>query len=121
MRSVEAGEGEDHPISALEELLDTEITAIQSADFTGLDAFADRKEALLAALTSGPAPEPRAIERLRAKARRNAAALDAAGRGLRAAGRRMAELARAGRPETYDAGGRRKGLAPATGKLEHRA
>ena len=119
--AIERGGGEAKPIAALETLLDTEMQAIRRADFSGIARFAERKEALLSALTSAPAPAPEALERLRRKARRNASALEAVGQGLRAAARRLGELAGAATPETYDAEGRRTGLGPSATRLEHRA
>lgn len=109
------------PLSALEDLLSTEAEAARRADFGSLAELAARKEALLEALLAGPAPEPGRLEALRHKARRTAAVLQAARRGLRAARRRIAELQKAGDPETYAADGRRQGLEPAQGTLERRA
>lgn len=112
---------ETAPLVALEALLDVEMAAVRHANFTGLDGLSTRKEALLAELVEGPAPAAAALDRLRQKARRNAAALLAARRGLRAARRRIAELQTAESPETYGPDGRRTGLGPTAGQLEHRA
>ncbi|WP_127901258.1 flagellar biosynthesis protein FlgN [Solirhodobacter olei] len=109
------------PMQALSDLLESEMDLIRRADFPGLDGVAERKEALLAALLAGPAPAPEALERLRNQALRNAGALEAARQGLRAAARRLAEIAGSTRPQTYDAEGRRNGLAPGAGQLERRA
>lgn len=116
------GQSEDTPpIVALEVLLEDEVETLRRADFATLSHLIARKEALLEALGSGPPPGPAALDRLRRKAERNGQLLLAARRGLHAARRRIAELAQAARPETYDATGQRQGLAPPAGSLEHRA
>ncbi len=112
---------EDSPIDALVQLLDAELDCVRKAEFDRLDGFTGRKEALLQALTSGPAPDASKLARLRQKARRNAEALDAARLGLQAARRRIAELVQSARPETYGADGRRLGLTPASSRIERRA
>ncbi|MBI1217226.1 MAG: hypothetical protein GC186_01655 [Rhodobacteraceae bacterium] len=109
------------PLTALMALLETEVDLLRRFDFAHLGALAAQKSALLDALIAAPPPESSALERLRARARRNATLLQAAGRGVRSARRRLADLRRAAAPETYDARGRRNGLGPSTGTMEHRA
>ena len=108
-------------LHALMALLDAEVDVLRRFDFSDLDAIARRKADLLDALVAAPPPDPIALERLRACARRNAILLQAAGRGVRSARRRMAELRRAVAPETYDARGHRYGLGPAAGTIERRS
>ncbi len=110
------------PLPALEALLDAEMRALAEADFSGLDALAQRKAALLEALEDGLPPLPEELEHLRAKARRNAVCILAARRGLGAARRRLVELSqmRDG-AETYDARGQRAVTLSGVARLEHRA
>jgi flagellar biosynthesis/type III secretory pathway chaperone len=109
------------PLNALVALLEAEVEALRRFDFSDLDAIAMRKADLLDALMAAQPPDPKALERLRASAWRNGILLQAAGRGIRSARRRLAELRRASAPETYDALGHRNGLGPATGMIERRA
>jgi hypothetical protein len=99
------------PFAALEALLDAVHAALLAGDLAALSPLAESLEA--AAPPAGPPPAATAA-RLRAKAARNARCLEAAGRGLRAAGRRLAESrAAALGVVTYDGAGRRT-LLPAT-------
>ncbi len=103
-------------------LLETEHAAIQGGDFADLEQLALDKSDLLARLESAEPPAPEVLGRLRAAAARNARALEAAGRGLRAARRRITELVNAGSGrESYDARGRRVTPDAAAGRLERRA
>ena len=107
---------------ALETLLDAEHEAIRRGELSALEGLSRRTEDLLEKLIAGPAPDVEYLERLRAKAARNAATLVAAGRGVRAARRRLAELFQAAEGlDTYDANGRRNGLATNTTQVERRA
>lgn len=109
------------PLYALLALLEDEVDVLRRFDFSDLDAIAQRKADLLDALLAAPPPDPQVLERLRTSARRNATLLQAAGRGVRSARRRLAELRRAAVPQTYDARGQRNGLGPAAGTIERRA
>ena len=115
------GGAETSPMAELETLLDRELVLIRRADFAQLGELSSVKEALLEALSFAPAPTPESLERLRGKARRVASSLESARQGLRAAGRRVAELQAAGRPATYDAEGHRSGLCALAGRIERRA
>lgn len=89
---------------SLETLLDQVHAAALTADFTALVRLVPAVEAASAGFD--PTRDPLAARRIGAKAQRNAACLDAARRGLRAAGRRLADLRDIGlRLRTYDRNG----------------
>lgn len=90
----------------LEELLDRARAAIMTADFAGAAAITPEIEAALTDL--GSLADPAQLERLKNKALRNAALMDAARKGMRAAHRRMEEIrAVAKGGQTYDGHGKR--------------
>jgi hypothetical protein len=101
---------------ALERLLDETHAALLQGRLADLPDLASRTEACLAGLD----PAGGLLPRLRLKAERNARCLQAAGRGLRAAHQRLADLRAAGQGHsTYDGQGRRQGLAVPS-SLSHR-
>lgn len=104
----------------LDDLLDRAQAALRRGAFDELPALSAAIEAELA--VGMPRLAPGTAAGLRARAERNAQCLDAAGRGLRAAARRVAEI-RAIRQglATYGAGGRRQCLGTARGRLDTRA
>lgn len=71
-------------------LLDAVHGALREGRLSGLATLSD---ALETALAAAAAPDRAALEQLAIKARRNARALEAAARGVRAAQRRLAEFA----------------------------
>ncbi|MDE3026978.1 MAG: hypothetical protein KGH84_01100, partial [Paracoccaceae bacterium] len=77
---------------ALETLLDAELVAIRRGELSSLEEFSAQTEGLLETLIAGPKPDAERLAGLRAKAKRNAATLMAASRGVRAARSRLAEL-----------------------------
>jgi len=93
-------------MKTLETLLDEVKSAVRIADFARLAQLAPQLETALANLA---ATAPRqALERLKRKAESNAALLDAARRGTRAARRRVEEVRRAAQGlQTYDNRGKR--------------
>ncbi len=94
-----------HSASA-EQILDMMHSAILSADFAALAALTPNLETAVSAAET--ARDLALLRRISAKANRNAACLLAAGRGVRAAQRRIAELRDAARGfATYDGQGRR--------------
>lgn len=95
----------------LDQLLDEMALCARRADFAGLGSLAPRIEAALGALGQGV--DPNALYRWQGKAKENAQLLDAAGRGLRAARRRLEE-SRAARKtlQTYDKKGRKSDVLP---------
>jgi hypothetical protein len=107
---------------ALTDLLASEARDLRQGDLSRLAERAEAKSALLAALEAAPAARGPALERLRAEAARNAALIEAAAQGVRAARDRLAVLVRAAAgSDTYDGGGRRRHLAgPGAGRLERR-
>jgi len=89
------------------EVLDQMHAAILAADFA---ALADLTPALESCLDAVQGLQNGALARkIRAKAERNAACLQASGRGVRAAQRRLTDLRNAGSSfSTYDGSGRRE-------------
>jgi hypothetical protein len=98
------------PDDRLEGLLADLGRAARAGDLAVLAAMPDRIEA---ALSRGLPQDTAGVGRIRDLALRNAALLDAALRGVRAARRRAADVQSAGRLSTYDARGRRDILGPA--------
>jgi hypothetical protein len=92
---------------ALEAALDAAFDALVRGDLDGVASTYALTESILADLRLTDAAVGR---RLQSKAERNAACLLAAGRGVRAARRRMEEIGPNARSETYDARGRKSSL-----------
>ncbi len=107
-----------HDANALETLLDAVHAALRAGDFAGLPALT----AALVALADTALPrDAAAMQGLRHRLQRNDACLEASARGLRAARRRMAEIAaaRAGL-QTYTQGGQRRQIGAPQGTLTAR-
>jgi hypothetical protein len=106
--------------TALAALLDEQAAALRSGRIADLPALAERLAALVA---DGPAGlDPATARHLRDRVARNAGLAQAAEKGLRAARRRLAEVARAvqgGR--TYDGRGQVADIGAAPGRLTRRA
>ena len=104
----------------LEARLDSAYLAIRNADFAQLAALNEEIERALAQI--GALHDDVALQRIRQKAQRNATCLLAAGRGIKAARRRLDEVAgaRVGLG-TYDSTGQRSTLFAATPASGHRA
>ena len=102
----------------LESLLDAVHAALRAGDFAGLPALTQAVEALE---TRALPRDAAALRTLQRKLQRNEACLQASARGLRAARRRMTEIAaaRAGL-QTYTMGGQRQQIGPAQGTLAQR-
>ncbi len=97
----------------VEDLLDAIHRALLCADLAALRHLTPALETAIAGLQAVAAPPGtparRDLERLRRKAGRNAACALAAGRGVRAAGRRLAEIRQAAAGlVTYDRAGHRR-------------
>jgi hypothetical protein len=101
-------------MTPLEDLLDQAFEALLSGDLAALAGLDARIDAAAGAL---PALGVEAARRLQRKAERNAKLLQAAGRGLRAARDRMADIVSGSRLTTYDAQGRKSALAGPTRAL----
>ncbi|HEX9858186.1 MAG TPA: hypothetical protein VGA75_07500 [Paracoccaceae bacterium] len=103
----------------LEQLLDGMHRTLLAGDLAPLALLGADIDRLLARM-EGVADRPQA-DRLRRKAARNAACLQAAARGVRAAQRRIAEIqaARLGLA-TYDGRGKRQDLPQGAGQLTRR-
>jgi len=93
--------------SDLEAALDAAFEALRRGDIDSVCATYAMTESILADLRVADEVVGR---RLRSKAERNAACLLAAGRGVRAARRRLQEIGPDARSETYDARGRKSPL-----------
>jgi hypothetical protein len=104
----------------LEAVLQDVYLALRAGDLLRLEELCDRTEAALTHL-SGPT-DARMAERLRDLAHRNAACLEAAARGIRAARRRVAEIrdAQTG-TRTYDGNGQYQLIARPSDRLSCRA
>lgn len=102
----------------LERLLDRIYGAVMAGDLSQIGAMGAEVEGLLADL---PRLDATLAEKMRQKATRNAACLQAAARGVRAARRRISEIraAQAGLA-TYDGQGKRMDLAQNDGQLARR-
>lgn len=101
-----------------EQVLDQMHNAILIADFPELGRLAPKLEAALQ--DAGQIKTPAALQSIQRKAERNAACLLAAGRGVRSALRRLAEVQGAGTALiTYDGSGKRADHG-ATGQLTRR-
>jgi len=108
-------------IGQMEDLLDRERAAVLDGDLEVLRRLVARKERLTSALSKA-APEAAAVARLRDKADRNRVLLEAAGRGIRAAGARLQALRRGpGDFQTYDRSGQRTGMTATGGAHGTRA
>lgn len=103
----------------LERALDLTHAALLNADFGQLRKIVEETEAVLARLQG--MPDKTTADRLRQKANRNAHCLLAAGRGLRAAQRRLVETAgNTAGLSTYTSRGQRSELGIAPGSLTQR-
>ena len=105
------------PAAAIAAELERIHLALREGRLQGLADSTALLEAALAALTEA-APETLAL--LHRKARRNAACLEAAGRGLRAARRRLAEIKATEGLVTYDSHGKRDEAQRPAGLLAQR-
>lgn len=94
-------------MTRLEELLDLAAEALLAGDMARLAALTPEMEQALP-----PPCDQITAARLQAKARRNARLLEAAGRGVRAARHRMAEITRGPTLTTYDSRGQKAAIAP---------
>ena len=102
--------------AALADLLERLRAALVAGDLAALPALAEGLERLVPDPVSPPRLPLPVLEALRARARAGAVMLEATARGLRAARRRIDEVAAAGQGlATYDRGGQRSriGAAPA--------
>jgi hypothetical protein len=95
-------------LERLDDLLDATRDALLAGDLAALTGLGDRVAAEVDRL---PVLDARDANRLRFKAERNARLLQAAGRGLRAARDRMAEITSGPSLTTYDKEGRKARLA----------
>lgn len=111
------------PIKALEDLLETERTALAQGNLDALDQLTPEKEQLISVINDLKVFETEDLIRVQKKVERNQALLNSAAEGIRAVADRMTELRRVRQEfSTYDASGQRNGFAVrARAKLEKRA
>jgi hypothetical protein len=95
-------------MTPLDDLLDQAFAALLAGDLAALSGLDAR---IVAAADALPALGQTAARRLQQKAERNARLLQAAGRGLRSARDRMAEILSGSCLSTYDVQGRKSALA----------
>lgn len=102
---------------ALEALFAEEAQALRSAAFDRLEGLAAEKTRLAEGLAAGPPLPPAQARHLQGLAQRNAALLEAAGLGLKAAAERIGRITAPPPPlQTYDDAGRRMTMtAPGSG------
>ncbi|HSF65292.1 MAG TPA: hypothetical protein VLA78_12940 [Paracoccaceae bacterium] len=106
--------------AALTALLDEQATALRAGRVDALPALADRMAALVAGGLAGT--DPATARRLRDRVARNASLAQAAEKGLRAARRRLADVAGAARGgRTYDGQGQIGTVGPSATSLVRRA
>jgi hypothetical protein len=102
---------------ALDALLDRVHAAVRAGDLAALAPLA----AEMAAAAQALAVTGAAAQALRQKAARNAACLEATARGLRAAQRRLREIAAAAAGgSVYDGRGRARAMSAAAGRMAAR-
>jgi flagellar biosynthesis/type III secretory pathway chaperone len=106
-------------LERLEKLVGDTAQALRRGELAAIGELAKQTEAALADL--GGETEGERIEALRDMARKNALALEAAGRGVRAARRRLAEIvsARSG-VQTYDNAGKKQRIGGPSGAIKAR-
>lgn len=111
------------PIKDLENLLETERTALVNGNLDALDQLTLKKEELIGAINDLKVYETEDLVRVQRQVARNQSLLGSAGEGIRAVLERMSELRRVQQEfSTYDASGQRSGYTVrAYAKLEKRA
>ncbi|MEX0319854.1 MAG: flagellar biosynthesis protein FlgN [Ruegeria sp.] len=110
-------------ITALEELLDLERSALIDGELDRLGNMMPEKEKLIEAINEQDDIEGRSLTRVHEKITRNQALLNSAMEGIRAVANRMAELRRVSQGlETYDSAGQKQRYpVRMQAKLEKRA
>jgi hypothetical protein len=106
-------------LERLEKLVGDTAEALRRGDLSAIGPLAAQTTAALEAL--GGETEGARLQALREKAKKNALALEAAGRGVRAARRRLAEIvaARSG-VQTYDNSGKTQRVGGVAGGMKTR-
>lgn len=110
-------------IDALDDVLETERSALLSGDLDAIGRLLDRKESLIEKLALLEATETASLEKLTDKIKRNQALLDQALDGIRTVANRLAELRRVKSSlDTYDASGAKRRIdMDAEASVEKRA
>jgi hypothetical protein len=93
----------------LDDLLDRTAEALLSGDLATLGALTARMEDCVA---TASAPDQATANRWQSKALRNARLLEAASRGVKAARRRVVEIAQGPTLTTYDSRGQKASITP---------
>jgi hypothetical protein len=98
-------------LSALDDLLDAERTALLKGDLEALSGMLESKEALIDAVNAGVHTDIDTLQQLNRKVQRNQLLLDGALEGIRNVARRMAALRRIrSNMETYDSSGKKRNI-----------
>lgn len=110
-------------IDALDDVLETERSALLNGDLDAIGRLLERKESLIETLSVLEAGETASLERLTGKIKRNQELLDQALDGIRTVANRLAELRRVKNSlDTYDARGTKRTIdIDAEGSVEKRA
>lgn len=112
-------EKSESALDRLEAVVGETAVALRSGNLAVMGELAARTDAALAEIDSET--DPVRIEALRALAQRNATALEAAGRGVRAARRRFADIVSArGGVKTYDNAGKTHKIGVPDGSMKAR-
>lgn len=110
----------DALIDELEDLLDRERALLLAGQVQDLAQLADYKMRLLSKVSARSGLE--GLQKLKAKAERNARLIDAAGRGIKSVSERIAALKAGPRPfSTYGANGDKSVVGGAASTIEKRA
>ena len=110
-------------IDELDQILDSERTALMAGDLSKLEDLLAKKEKIVGKLNAVSELERDSLERVQSKLSRNQGLLDSAMDGIRSVAARMAELRRIRKGlDVYDKSGRRTRYGTRSGaNLEKRA
>lgn len=110
-------------MDALDDVLETERSALLAGDLDAIGRLVERKEMLIEKLSLLEATESAKLEKLSGKIKRNQELLDQALEGIRTVASRLAELRRIKSSlDTYDSNGAKRTIEiAAEGSVEKRA
>jgi flagellar biosynthesis/type III secretory pathway chaperone len=107
-------------VQQMMDILDEERDALLAGHYEQLETLADRKEALGKRLEKQGGLDNGALERLAGHMTRNAALIDAAGRGFRQAEAEIRDIRKGMTQATYGSDGARHSLARPHARLEQK-
>ncbi len=111
---------ENSVLDELEDLLERERTFLLAGEIEHLERIMNQKIRLLKKVAAST--DTKALERIGAKARRNASLLGAASKGIKSVVERLAQIRKG--PSTlvtYSSDGQRSSLGASVGSIKHRA